>query len=517
VNSETNPLFNWPFWIEKITSFLAYDQEDPFIFTSLNFWIFFFLFLIFFSVSYQNKKAKNLIILGFSLFFYYKSSGWAVLLLLFTITQDYFIAKGIGEKKASSFQKKFLLFLSVTTNLLVLGYFKYAFLIIDFLNSAFSIRTQKQNWLAHFLPDNDLLKLDPDHILLPVGISFFIFHTLSYTIDVYRGIVKPLGRWLDFAVFVSFFPELVAGPIVRARDFVDQISSDYKVTSTMFGKGICLILGGLFKKIVISDGLSSGMVDRVFDSPELASPMEAWLGTYGYALQIFCDFSGYTDIAIGLALILGYHLKPNFDQPYKSLTITEFWRRWHISLSVWLRDYLYIPLGGNRKGNFRTYVHLLITMLLGGLWHGASVKFLLWGALHGVALAIHKFWMEMIGQKSKWFPSWISWILTFHFVAFCWIPFRAENGEMALHIFQKLWMPWDFSLLRELVYQYYKVLGLLVLGFLLHFIPTNWKNRYYDGFERTPAWALSIVVMATVLLIYQFKTSDSQPFIYFQF
>jgi hypothetical protein len=199
------------------------------------------------------------------------------------------------------------------------------------------------------------------------------------------------------------------------------------------------------------------------------------------------------------------------------MTITEFWRRWHISLSVWLRDYLYIPLGGNRKGIVRTYLHLLITMLLGGLWHGASLKFLIWGALHGCALAIHKFWLGVSGSYSRWIPNWLSWFFTFHFVVFCWIPFRADSEETALLLFKRLWMPWDLSLILPIVLQYSEIPGLIGLGLTLHFIPTLWKNQLGSLFEKTPVWALGIITMAGVLLIYQFKTAESQPFIYFQF
>jgi len=502
--------------IENIMGFLQYKEESPLIFTSAEFWIFFFIFLIFFSLSYKRKELKNTIILIFSLFFYYKSSGWAVLLLLHTINQDYWIARWIGYSK-SLVKKKFLIWLSVVSNLLVLAYFKYAFLFVDFLNSILNSHIPKLNWIVAIIPNHDLLNIDADHILLPVGISFFIFHTLSYTIDVYRGIVTPLKNWIDYAVFVSFFPELVAGPIVRARDFVEQLVAPYSVNRAMFGKGLCLILGGLFKKIVLSDVISTGIVDRVFDQPELASGPEAWMAMYGYGIQIFCDFSGYTDIAIGLALTLGYNLKPNFDQPYKSLTITEFWRRWHISLSVWLRDYIYIPLGGNRHGNVRTYLNLIVTMLLGGLWHGASYKFILWGGLHGGALAIHKLWNSVSSLFKIHIPGWISWCITIHFAFFCWIPFRADSWKTALQIFQKLWISWDVTSLPDIYLQFQLVIGLILLGFVLHFMPQRFKTGFSSLFETAPIWVLLVVTFLSLTVIYQFKTAESKPFIYFQF
>ena len=486
------------------------------VFSDTDFWIFFLVFLIFYSVTYQNRKWKNAILLIFSLFFYYKSSGWAISILLYVITQDFFLAKKIDQTITRS-GKKALITISVCTNLLLLGYFKYAYLLIDGLNRAFSLHIEKKNWIASLLPAKDLLQINEANILLPVGISFFIFHSLSYTIDVFRGIVKPLKNWGDYALFVSFFPELVAGPIVRARDFVDQLFTPYHVEKQQFGKGVSLIIAGLAKKIILSDIISTQLVDRVFDSPELISGPEALFGFYGYGLQIFCDFSGYTDIAIGLALILGFQLKPNFDQPYKSLSVTEFWRRWHISLSVWLRDYLYIPLGGNRKGEVRTYVNLLITMLLGGLWHGASLKFLLWGGLHGLALAIHKLWQSGYGKFSFQIPDPIAWFVTFHFALICWIPFRADGLEASVLIWNKMFLAWDVSLLTQILTQYKLPLSLLILGYAIHFLPDLVKNGYTQFMEKIPVWSLGIVTIISFFVIYQFKTAESQPFIYFQF
>jgi D-alanyl-lipoteichoic acid acyltransferase DltB (MBOAT superfamily) len=247
---------------------------------------------------------------------------------------------------------------------------------------------------------------------------------------VYRGIVSPLKSWVDYAVFVSFFPELVAGPIVRARDFTDQLSAPFQSNRQDFGKAIALILGGLFKKVVISDMLSTGLADKVFEQPELASGIETWFAVASYAFQIFCDFSGYTDIAIGLALLLGYHLKPNFNEPYKALSITDFWRRWHISLSSWLRDYLYVPLGGNRKGEARTYINLILVMVLGGLWHGASANFLIWGGIHGGWLALER----SMGRRSLYaaLPKLLRMAVTFAVVCLAWVFFRASDLPSAL-------------------------------------------------------------------------------------
>jgi alginate O-acetyltransferase complex protein AlgI len=502
--------------LPQIIDFFRYREDSPLIFTSKEFWIFFSLFLSGYSLLSKNSKFKNPWILLFSLFFYYKSSGWAVILLLFTVTQDYFIALLMGRSAGNSI-RKFLVCLSVCLNLLVLAYFKYAFLLADWLGLVLGKDIPQYNWLASIIPGKDLLQLNVDNILLPVGISFFLFHSISYTVDVYRKAVPPLKSWVDYAVFVSFFPELVAGPIVRARDFVEQLSAPFSLSKADFGKGVALVMGGLFKKIVISDMLSTGLADKVFDQAELASVLETWLAVVAYAFQIFCDFSGYTDIAIGLALLLGYHLKPNFNEPYKAVNITDFWRRWHISLSVWLRDYLYIPLGGNRNGKIMTYINLLITMLLGGLWHGASLKFLIWGGLHGGALALHKGWMELEKYLPFRIPGIIGGLLTFLFVALCWIPFRAEDLETTMRIVEKLRMIPDWGQAAELINAYKLTLGCLLAGILLHYLPWNWKEHLFSLCGKMPVWLLGLCCLAGIILIFQFSSGDSQPFIYFQF
>ncbi len=498
-------------WFQQ---FLRYQEGREFTFTQFDFWIFFGLFLCGYSLVYARRRARHLLILVFSLFFYYKASGWAVLLLLYTITQDFLLAGALARSQSPR-RRIFIVSLSICTSLLVLAYFKYAFLLTGLLNDLFGLGIPKVNWLATLLPDNDLLQIDRDSILLPVGISFFIFHSLSYIIDVYRGLVTPLRSWTEYAVFVSFFPELVAGPIVRARDFLDQLHRPYSLSRPDFGKGVFLVLTGLIKKIILSDYVATNLVDKVFDNPQLSHPAEAWLAVYGYALQIFCDFSGYTDIAIGLALLLGYQLRPNFDQPYKATDITDFWRRWHISLSVWLRDYLYIPLGGNRKGIFRTYLNLLITMFLGGLWHGASLRFVVWGTLHGVALAVHKGWMQLV--PSFRLPGWISGLLTFHFVALCWIPFRASDWENCRQLWLRLWSEGRGAAIPEMMSGYAPVLALMGAGYFLHLVPTGWKEGLSNWFSGLPPVVQGLLALAGILLLYQFRTAGSRPFIYFQF
>ncbi|MFT6383721.1 MAG: D-alanyl-lipoteichoic acid acyltransferase DltB (MBOAT superfamily), partial [Bacteroidia bacterium] len=306
---------------------------------------------------------------------------------------DYGCGMGIFVAK-EKWEKKLYLMLSIASNIGLLAFFKYSYFFVDTINNLFGTELQAVNLLAAFANGTFGASFDIHDIILPVGISFYTFQTLSYSIDVYRGKIKPCGNIFDFAFFVSFFPQLVAGPIVRASEFLPQIKRPYYLSSSGFGSAVFLIMGGLIKKVVISDYISINFVDRVFETPEMYSGFMNLMAVYGYSIQIYCDFSGYSDIAIGLAALLGFRLPINFNSPYKAQNITDFWRRWHISLSTWLRDYLYISLGGNRKSKIRTYFNLFITMLIGGLWHGAALKFIIWGALHGVALMVHKAWQK---------------------------------------------------------------------------------------------------------------------------
>ena len=310
---------------EKLQALLTYDASSPLIFSSGLFLFLFAGFMLVYSMFRRAPMARIVYVILFSLYFYYKSSGIYFLLLIFAATSDYWIAKGIHADRSTR-AKRWLVVLSVAVNLGMLAYFKYTNFLIDIANQMFG-----QGFMQF------------QNIFLPVGISFFVFQSMSYTIDIYRGQLKPLDNWCDYLFYLSFFPQLVAGPIVRARDFIPQIRQNpIVVTREMFGTGVFLILTGLFKKAIISDYISLNFVDRIFDEPLLYSGFECLAGIYGYALQIYCDFSGYSDMAIGIALLLGFRFPKNFDAPYKSATITEFWRRWHISLSTWLRDYLYI-------------------------------------------------------------------------------------------------------------------------------------------------------------------------------
>ena len=490
---------------DRVLELLRYDASAPLIFNS---GLFLFLFVGFAAGYVLLRRATTLRILYvilFSIYFYYKSSGIYFFLLIFAAVSDYWIAHGIAASRSRK-AKRWLVALSAAVNLGMLGYFKYTNFLIEIANGIFG---------AGFL--------DFQNIFLPVGISFFVFQSMSYTIDVYRGVIRPLDRWIDYMFYLSFFPQLVAGPIVRARDFIPQIRQPLRVTRRMFGLGVGLVIIGLVKKAVISDYISLNFVDRIFDDPALYSGFECLMGIYGYALQIYCDFSGYSDMAIGIALLLGFRFPKNFDAPYKSATITEFWRRWHISLSSWLRDYLYISLGGNRKGRVRTYVNLLLTMLLGGLWHGAAVRFILWGALHGVALALHKMWMAVVpwakinGKDMNIVLRVVGIIFTFNLVCFGWLLFRAEDMQTVHVMLYQIFNNFNPAIIPQVVEGYKAVFALIVLGYAMHFLPEKIDIDIRNRVVNASFWWQVALMALTIWCVMQIKSSDIQPFIYFQF
>ena len=457
----------------------------------------------------------------FSMYFYYLSSGFYFTLLIFSTLVDYYLGEAIYKNEDPSKRKLFVT-LSIITNLGVLGYFKYAYFFTDTFNTVLGTEIETTNYLAVLFNKLLGLSIDTSRIFLPVGISFYTFQTISYSVDIYRKRLRPVKNIWDFAFYVSFFPQLVAGPIVRATDFIPQIYQKYSLSKEEFGHGIFLIISGLIKKIFISDFISVNYVDRIFGNPDGFTGFENLMAVYGYTLQIYCDFSGYTDIAIGVALLLGFRLPLNFNSPYKSINISDFWRRWHISLSSWLRDYLYISLGGNRKGKERTYINLMITMLLGGLWHGAHLRFIVWGALHGVALAFHKIWMEIFSTNNKdddesFISKLISGIITFHFVAFCWIFFRADTFELAGKVISQIYQSFHPEVIHEIVIAYKNVFMVMILGYILHWLPNNWKNFGAETFVKTPDFAKATIIFVVILVLFQVKSSELQPFIYFQF
>lgn len=501
----------------RISDLLQYQSGSPMIFSSGLFFFLFILFVLIYIPLQRHAYARVVYITLFSLYFYYKSSGIWFLLLVFTATSDFCIGR-LLSLTADQWKRKALVVLSLCINLGMLGYFKYT----NFLWQAVAGMGQEIGTLFN-IPGLERLTYEPMDIFLPVGISFFTFQSLSYIIDIYRGRIKSLRRWIDYVFYVSFFPQLVAGPIVRARDFIPQIYKTPSVSRAEFGEGLFLIICGLFKKAVISDYISLNFVDRIFDAPLLYTGVENLLGVYGYALQIYCDFSGYSDMAIGIALLLGFRFNINFDSPYQSASITEFWRRWHISLSSWLKDYLYISLGGNRKGKIRTYLNLLITMLLGGLWHGASIRFILWGAVHGVSLAVHKAVMERFssfkqsGGLMHPVRRVIGVLITFHIVCFGWILFRADSMQQVGEVLTQIVTNFHPEVFLQFLAGYKAVSFLMITGYLFHFMPKRVEVGMQQLVTKSPLLVQTLLLVITIFIVFQVKSAGVQPFIYFQF
>ncbi len=505
------------FSFDQLAALLTYDAKSPMLFSSGLFFFLFIAFLSLFIFLRKNTLTRLIYVTLFSFFFYYKSSGvWCILLLLVG-TSDFLIGGALKQTK-EVWKRKLWVVLSLSINLGLLCYFKYT-------NFLYSLFVQLANEIGMWTGNGTLLSLQYEKldIFLPVGISFFTFQSISYIIDLYRDRIPPVKRWIDYLFFVSFFPGLVAGPIVRARDFIPQMFKKPMLSKADLGEGFYLILCGLLKKCVISDYISLNFVDRIFDAPTLYTGVENLLGVYGYALQIYCDFSGYSDMAIGIALLLGIRFNINFDSPYQSATITEFWRRWHISLSSWLKDYLYISLGGNRKGKIRTYINLIITMLLGGLWHGASLRFILWGAIHGLSLAIHKF---IIGRFSSFkktseemspFRRVLGIIITFHLVCFGWIFFRADTMQVAKEVLAQIFTAFHPEVFLQFITGYKLVFSLMIIGYIVHFIPQKFDLKLRNAVTQSPVIVQAILLAIAVFIVIQFKSAGVQPFIYFQF
>ena len=543
--------FDWNAFLQQF----LYDSKNPLLFNNGFFVYFFTLFILLFFALRNHHKARRYVFCIFSLYFFYKASGWFVGLVLISAVVDFFLSNAIYREKSQS-RKKFLLVLSILFNLGMLFYFKYTDFFIEISNSLFDTN------------------FNPLNLILPIGISFYTFENLSYTVDVYRGEFKPANKFSDYLLFLAFFPKLMMGPIVRAHDFVPQINEPYVISERDFAKGFFLIISGLIKKLVISDYITLNMVDYMFDNPALHTGVENLMAVYGYAMVIYCDFSGYSEIAIGIALWLGFKIPPNFMSPYQSLNITEFWRRWHISLSTWLKDYLYIPLGGNRNFSIASFIfvggflvgsfimgvelfhlsnlwaavvsavlllifiipalitrktsgiaanfNLLTTMLLGGFWHGASWNFIIWGAIHGVGLGIHKIWMLLTDKSFAAFNQSriykiISGILTFHFVCFAWIFFKAEDLEIAKEMIYQIFNNFDISVFGPFYDNYKGVVWMILVAMVLHLIPDNLADKVIARTKTIPMVVYILVFFFFLILYGYFKSAEQVMPIYLQF
>ena len=550
--------------VNSLIQLLQAETSRPWTFLELGFWVFFALVFIGFASLERKLALRNAYLMLVSWFFYYHTSQWYVVLLIFATSVDFGVAHAL-HRSDKPWLRKLLLALSVLSNLGVLFFFKYAYFAADVWNDLTGLTWNPTPFWAGW--SNASLGTDfvEDMILLPVGISFYTFQCLSYTIDVYRRNLKPVARFTDFAFYVSFFPQLVAGPIVRASDFVPQLYQPYRVTRAEFGLGLFWIVNGLLKKVILADFLAVHLVDRIFSQPTLYTGWENALGLLAYTMQVYADFSGYTDIAIGIALWMGFTLVQNFNSPYKASSVGEFWKRWHMSLSSWLKDYLYIPLGGNRSGSvasyllifaglfgfaltatsslvsyllagvvlvflllyqfipafrrgFNTNVNLMLTMLLGGLWHGPSWNFMVWGGLNGLGLLAHKQWSRIRPYRVEgWMVRGLGVLITLLFITFTRIWFRAPDWSTAMSIVNQLSTGWNVIPSLAMLAAWWRPALILAMGFAIHWIPERHKAWYRDRFANLNPVLLAVISLASILLAYQFMAAESQPFIYFQF
>ena len=553
--------------MDRLIQLFSFDEAQPLIFTQLDFWIFFLIVLSIFSFIQKHKLTRSIFLFVVSLFFYFKTSGLLVLLLSASIILNYFIGRGLG-KTSSKIHKKVFVTLSVLFNLLTLGYFKYAYFFTDSFNEMFHTKYEVFNVFARMANSFMGGGSFADNIVLPVGVSFFTFQSISYVVDIYRKEVQPVQNFFDYAFFVSFFPQLVAGPIVRARDFIPQIRKPFQLNHNEFSWAIIQIVKGILKKVVLADYIAIHFIDKVVDAPEAFPGFISILAMWGYSLQIYGDFSGYTDIAIGVSRLMGFKLLENFNSPYKAINVADFWRRWHKSLGSWLRDYLYIPLGGNRGGgigtyiatlvilifmvfitqwywlifiylglmllyivfsllfvNFKKYIHrdlnLLITMVLGGLWHGASENFVIWGAMNGIALILYNHWKKIspYEQLNNWGVHIWKIFITFNFITFTRIWFRLEKDGAPSQMLHQIWH--NFELNQEsisiLLEGFDIALLVMLIGYIIHWLPGKTKLFGEKLFTKLPMYIQSIVVAIILVFVYQAFSDTFKPFVYFQF
>ncbi|MCQ2130573.1 MAG: MBOAT family protein [Bacteroidales bacterium] len=612
---------------EFIQQLFSFSQDNPLLFTQFHFWVFFALVLALFAPLGKRCLQRNAWLFFVSVFFYWKTSGLFTLILLFLTFYNFFAGKAIEARKTDR-GRMAVLVISIIVNLSILCYFKYAYFITDLVNrllgTSFAV-FDVFSWIGNTVTGST--RFSVDSILLPVGISFYTFQAISYIMDIYRRRIAPVRNILDFGFYVSFFPQLVAGPIVRASEFIPQLYKPFFLGRRQFGIAVFWILNGLAKKIILSDYIAVNFIDRVFDNPTLYTGFENLMALFGYSLQVYADFSGYTDIATGVAMLMGFYLPKNFNSPYKAPNPGNFWKRWHISLSKWLQDYLYIPLGGNRNGTFATYAVIIAvalmasflsgswivaavvavlaaviavvayihpekrrkivtnlnsmdTMLLGGLWHGASWNFMIWGGLNGLGMVVYKFWKDwnvytrtavlivicavlgflalvwpqpvfnmffvwagiilvgtmvrlvykLSGGTGEWKRLENCWAVfqTFVFITFTRLFFRSgSNLDPALanetawatarNMVGQIGGPWTVSQIPTICWEYRNVFLLIVIGMVIHWLPENFKRRYRIWFAKMPLPVMAVAVVAVVIVIYQFMTADFQKFIYFQF
>ncbi|MDE6555609.1 MAG: MBOAT family protein [Duncaniella sp.] len=511
--------------ISKVTDLLVYDPANPLLFNTGLFFVLFVGFLIVYRIFRSLKVLKMLFVILFSLYFYYKSSGVYCLILLGVAVSDFLL--GLFLQWAREGNRRFLMRLTVAVNVLtnvgMLAYFKYFNLLIDSVNKLFTT------------------EFDTLELILPAGISFFTFRSISYMVDIYRGQIDACRRPLDYLFFLTFFPPLLAGPVVRAKDMLPQIAANPVATREMTSEGIWLIIVGLIKKMVIADYISGNFVDRVFDNPALYSGFENLMASFGFTIQLYCDFSGYSDMAIGIALLLGYRFADNFNSPFKAQNPTEFWHRWHISLSTWLRDYVYIPLGGNRCSKPRAYFNQFATMVIGGFWHGASWMYVIWGGAHGILLVAHKSLRGILPDEKDTreeicedgtirtrptlgarimaspFTKGFNILVTFCFVAATFMLFRARTMEDVGMMWHQIFTNFHLSVAPQFLTGYLAIVCAMLFGYLVHISPSFLTGAVQRWFMKSPLLIQAILLAIALLIVIQVRSSDLVPFLYLQY
>ena len=478
---------------QRLLSILSFDALSPMTLASGFFLFAFVLFMSGYMLVRRRANLRNIYVLLFSLYFYYKLSGVYLLLLLFVAVSDFLIGGRVARCKEQGRSSRGWVALSVVINVAILTYFKATNAFVDWFNGLYGDGT-----------------LDIESVVVPAGVSFFVFQSLAYVIDISRGTISPLRKFSDYLFLLAFFPKMFLGPLVRAKEFIPQIESGgLAISREDLGRAVTLIAGGLIKYVVIAKSLGVLFVNPAFEGELGDGGLVALMGIYGFTLQIYCDFSGYSDIAVGVALLMGFRLPDNFNAPYHSATITEFWRRWHISLSTWLKDYLYISLGGNRRGAVRTYLNLIITMFLGGLWHGVGLTFVAWGLLHGVALALHKVWMRLVpaaksvGSEMK--PLWrvLATIFTFNLVAFGWLLFASEDMAEVSDMLNRIIYNFSFADFMPMVEKSGVAMVLMVIGYVMHAMPRSVDNMCQRAVLRVGFVGEVLVMVVAIWMVMQ--------------
>jgi D-alanyl-lipoteichoic acid acyltransferase DltB (MBOAT superfamily) len=483
---------------ELLRELVCFDARAPLLFTSGQFLFWLTLFFPGLVLLRHAGRARLLYLVGFSCFFYYKCSGRMLAALLLTASLDYWLARRIAESEQPRARRGWLA-LSIASSAGMLLYFKYANLLLAGAATLSGAR------------------FEPLDLVAPAGISFYTFESISYVVDVYRRQLTPARSLLEYLAYLAYFPHLMAGPIMRAAQLLPSLRQAPSFAAERVGSGLFLVLCGLFKKAIVADYLAR-YADTVFAGGAGLSGFELLLGIYAYSFQIYCDFAGYSEMALGLGRITGVELPVNFRAPYAAVSLTEFWRRWHITLSTWLRDYVYVPLGGNRGGPARTQLNLLATMLLGGLWHGASLAFVAWGFAHGLLLCAERAWSAPLARLRETRAGRVlSTFVTFHLVALAWVPFRAGSLSLSASLLSRIALDLQLEHAGRVLQARPGLALALVAGLLLGVTSLEPLERLGQRFGRAPLLLQAALALATIQLTLELRSVDVAPFIYFQF